>query len=334
MKKGSIGATLLALVLVLLFISSVGALGYLWWRQSGHTFPKNIAKFVQNKDEKGSQGSFSVTAPADGTIFASQKSTVQVLGTSKPNSVVIITTSKSDKLLQSNEEGNFESSIDLQKGINFIKVTNIDGSDFAEKTVAVFLSDVPDANPPSGSSVDIVADKKVFWGKVKGILKNNLTLITDNKTKEVNTSENTKFEFPDRKSDPETDILPNIQKIIVDNIVVALGKAKDEIVAADSLVVYKNSPLPVSSISYGTVGNVDTDDESIVFIDAKGSKIKVFWNSNSKLSGKLANSFAKIVSGSQIFLTSTKNKLGNLIIDQALVTTPPIQAASSSAKKN
>src|SRR3990167_5506677 len=146
MKKGSIGTTLIALVLVLLFVSSVVALGFLWWRQSGHSFPKNIAKFVQNNDEKESQGTFSVTAPADGTVFASQKSTVQVLGTSNPNSVVIITTPMSDKFLQSSEEGTFENSIDLQKGINFIKVTNIDGPDITEKTVAVFLADVPQSS--------------------------------------------------------------------------------------------------------------------------------------------------------------------------------------------
>jgi|GEM_PF-3275964 len=333
MKKGSIGATILSLVLVLLFISCIAVIGVLWWRQNGHALPQNISKLVRSSDQDTSAGSLSVIAPADGSVFEAQKNNIQVSGIAKPNSVVAISTSKTDKLLQSDEAGNFQNNIDLDTGVNFIKVTNINGADKFEKTIAVFLSDQAEASS-SGSSLGVVADKKVFWGKVKGILKNNLTLSAGDKTREVTTSGSTKFEFPDRKSDPDTDSLPSIQKIIVDNIVIALGSSKDDTMSASSLIVYKNSPLPSSNISYGTISTVDTDDESIIFTEVKGAKTKVFWNSNSVLSGKVATSFAKISTGNQIFLTFTKNKLGNLIINEAIVATPSASTASSSAKKS
>ncbi len=62
------------------------------------------------------------------------KSTLEITGQSEPLSIIAILHKEGDEIIEADEDGNFEHSIDLAGGLNVIKITsfNIDGESTEE----------------------------------------------------------------------------------------------------------------------------------------------------------------------------------------------------------
>lgn len=78
-------------------------------------------------------------SPQDGLVY--DQSTIQVEGVSAPKVVVVILYPEGEKILEADEQGKFETEIELDSGINEIKISAYDqNGNQVEKTLTVVYS--------------------------------------------------------------------------------------------------------------------------------------------------------------------------------------------------
>jgi len=69
------------------------------------------------------------------------KSTLEIVGQSEPSSVVVILHEEGDEIIETDEDGNFEHSIDLNGGLNVIKITSFNAEgESAEEVLYITYS--------------------------------------------------------------------------------------------------------------------------------------------------------------------------------------------------
>jgi hypothetical protein len=69
----------------------------------------------------------SISSPEDNLLVSTSK--LNIIGTTIANSHIVITTATKTFLGQSDAQGNFNVSIDLDSGLNIIKISSIDSTD-------------------------------------------------------------------------------------------------------------------------------------------------------------------------------------------------------------
>lgn len=78
------------------------------------------------------KSSINITSPEDGTVLSTAKTNVK--GTAKPNSLVIISTPSKTFSDKTNSNGVFDIIVDLDSGVNLIKISSIDSNDNQDET--------------------------------------------------------------------------------------------------------------------------------------------------------------------------------------------------------
>ena len=76
--------------------------------------------------------SINITSPENNTVFSTSK--INIKGDAKPNSLVVISTPSKSFSDKSNFNGVFNISIELDSGINLVKISSIDSDDNQNET--------------------------------------------------------------------------------------------------------------------------------------------------------------------------------------------------------
>jgi len=91
----------------------------------------------QNLNAENENNSIEITSPENNSLLASSKTTIT--GTTTPKSNIIIATSTDTFTGKSDEDGNFEIDINLDTGLNIIKISSID-SDNNQKDTSINIT--------------------------------------------------------------------------------------------------------------------------------------------------------------------------------------------------
>lgn len=209
MSKIFVGITSLALLIFLIV--------WLWQRQPSG--PVQTAPTQKTEVEKtGPQTSENSTAkPQDNLIVASEK--IKIKGKLTPNNYLVIASNTFNKIVKTENDGNFEIEVNLQKGLNLIDYVSI-SSDL--KNVSI-----------SPLTYYNTADKKfksVYAGTVKSIFDNLLTVTTPNGEINARTSKTTELDIP--QSEEELGIKEStstaLRNIRVGDYAITLGENSDQ----------------------------------------------------------------------------------------------------------
>lgn len=74
----------------------------------------------------------SITSPENNTVLSTTKTNIK--GNAKPNSLIIISTPSKTFSDKSNSNGVFDISVELDSGVNLIKINSIDSNDNQDET--------------------------------------------------------------------------------------------------------------------------------------------------------------------------------------------------------
>jgi hypothetical protein len=86
----------------------------------------------QNSTTKEENRSINITSPENNSLLSSSKTTIT--GTTTPKSNIVIATTTNTFTGKSNEQGNFEIPINLEAGLNIIKISAIDSENNQKDT--------------------------------------------------------------------------------------------------------------------------------------------------------------------------------------------------------
>lgn len=78
------------------------------------------------------KSSIKIISPQDGTIISSSKTSIK--GDAKPNSLIVISTPSQTFSDKANSNGVFSISVELDSGVNLIKISSIDSDDNQDET--------------------------------------------------------------------------------------------------------------------------------------------------------------------------------------------------------
>ena len=78
------------------------------------------------------KSAINITSPEDKTVLSTAKTNIK--GNAKPNSLIIISTPSKTFSDKSNSNGVFSISIELDSGVNLIKISSIDSDDNQDET--------------------------------------------------------------------------------------------------------------------------------------------------------------------------------------------------------
>lgn len=78
------------------------------------------------------KSTINIISPEDNTVLSTSKTSIK--GDAKPNSLIVITTSTKTYSDKANSNGVFSIDIDLDSGINLIKISSIDSNDNQDET--------------------------------------------------------------------------------------------------------------------------------------------------------------------------------------------------------
>ena len=78
------------------------------------------------------KSSINITSPENNTVLSTTKTNIK--GNTKPNSLIIISTPSKTFSDKSNSNGVFNISIELDSGVNLIKISSIDSDDNQDET--------------------------------------------------------------------------------------------------------------------------------------------------------------------------------------------------------
>lgn len=78
------------------------------------------------------KSAINIISPEDNTVLSTSKTSIK--GDAKPNSLIVITTSTKTYSDKANSNGVFSIDVDLDSGINLIKISSIDSDDNQDET--------------------------------------------------------------------------------------------------------------------------------------------------------------------------------------------------------
>lgn len=136
---------ILAIILgAILGLGSTGAYVALCKNKKTPALEETITKTIENKDNESvsasitpttieTKTSIKITSPENNSVLSTSK--INIKGDAKPESLVIIVT-PSSKVFQdkANSNGVFNISIELDSGINLLKISSTDINDIQEET--------------------------------------------------------------------------------------------------------------------------------------------------------------------------------------------------------
>ena len=85
-----------------------------------------------NSVNEENNNSIIITSPSNNSLLSTSKTTIT--GTTTENSNIIIATASDTFTGKSDNDGNFEISIELETGLNIIKISSVDSNDNQEDT--------------------------------------------------------------------------------------------------------------------------------------------------------------------------------------------------------
>ncbi len=127
-------------ILIGIGVSLLVTAGYLFW-QNQKTQNLPILSPLSDKStsqpaSSGISGSLTIISPLDESFTNEPKT--KILGSAPPQTWILILTEKGEKLVQTNNEGNFETEVSLVSGENQLEFKCFDqNQEIAQKTITI-----------------------------------------------------------------------------------------------------------------------------------------------------------------------------------------------------
>lgn len=239
-------------ILVLIFLSAVIFLIYwLWQRQPKSSNPQSpqASQNATNSNSSDNQNPLSLNLK-DGQAF--DLPNLNLSGKASPNSQILIFSNSFDVLISSNDKGNFQTQINLDKGLNLINLAQVN-SNFKETQKQILTLYLLGKNEPKTNTV--------YAGTVKNIFDNVLTIAAisggDEKVRQTN---QTQINLPATASPtPKTSTSNKSQNIDirVGDFIIALGSnAQNQEITAESINILRdNKPTITKKYAFVTISS-------------------------------------------------------------------------------
>lgn len=182
--------TRILFLIIPLLIIALGAAGLVFYQMFLKTPSKDK---VAQKTEEVLPLTLTVTSPSDNSVIT--ESLLTIKGVTTPNTTVLLYTEENDNSVESDENGNFTSQINLVDGINTLTVTAFSANG-EEKTIAynlVYDNQVQGIKDPPGQVKSNSSSGQAVVGNVEETTPNLKVTGKDKKTMEIQVDKNTKI---------------------------------------------------------------------------------------------------------------------------------------------
>lgn len=99
----------------------------------------SISQAAENSEEEVGSGPLTITSPENNLVVGTDKITIE--GVSTENATIVITTNVAESILQTGSDGKFKGDIELEGGVNLIKVVAYDKTgNKTEKALTIVYS--------------------------------------------------------------------------------------------------------------------------------------------------------------------------------------------------
>ena len=220
-----------------------------------------------------------LTKPND--LGVETENPVTFSGISKPQTFIVISLDNGDYILKTNDAGEFNQDIELDAGLNYIKMTAIDdkGSSFEKNIKIVFstefnkISEVKDTSTPATVSADDIqkkVDQKItdalnrptfYFGTITDLTNSSLQLKSDTgEIKQISITVSTSFV---RFGKTTTTI--KLKDVAIGDYIIAMGYIFEKDVLDSSRVLIITPFQPESKIVL--LGNVDDVNKGLITVN-------------------------------------------------------------------
>lgn len=220
-------------VFVFVAIAFIGSLTWLWQRQPK---PPEFVEEATSGAVSGQQITLDnlTLKIADNTIVNSKK--IKLEGITFTNELVAIYSNNFQDVLKSDKDGNFETAVTLNEGLNLLTIAIVtdDKEKQRQKSLTFyFAKDKTDATI-------------IFAGSVKNIFDTLVTVTTLSGEKNIRTSKSTEFRIPDEEEQQSTESA--VKNVRIGDYAIGLGNAPenskdtDTIIARSLEIIRENKP--------------------------------------------------------------------------------------------
>lgn len=201
------------LILGILSLSTIVAL--IIWLWTLQPQGKNVLPATnENAQDLKSQDSQSPYEPKDGSVL--KTAGIKLHGKTQAGNFSVVTQDKSSEIIKANSDGNYQADLQLQKGLNLVKITTITGdlSRSEESTLTYYFDAQTQAT-------------NVYAGSVKTIFDTLITLATTGGEKPVRAGKSTTIIVP-KEEDEEGSASAPLKQIRIGDYAIALGNPSPE----------------------------------------------------------------------------------------------------------